>query len=155
MLGMLLRAGLPRQKAFEEQLHYEAVECPHCQSTVIVRNDAANNTGSQMTPDVDDKSNIGRFDIRDMLFGAISTEFYHELRKHFENVGNRFTDVVRKMHAGNAGPKKVRGFASMQDIKQLQKEGIECFYIPSNKNTNSNDNTSGSNNSGKKIKCHS
>lgn len=47
-----------------------------------------------------------------------------------EDVGDRFTQEVRRMHYGDCQVRSVRGQASLQDAVDLLEEGIDVLPLP-------------------------
>jgi hypothetical protein len=47
-----------------------------------------------------------------------------------EDVGERFAEEARKMHAGETPERSIRGKASMQEAQALQEEGIDVLPLP-------------------------
>jgi hypothetical protein len=48
-----------------------------------------------------------------------------------EDVGNRFAEEVRKMHAGDSEERAIRGQATLQETAELIDEGIAVLPLPS------------------------
>ena len=62
-------------------------------------------------------------------------EFQNYIKKNFEYVGENFSYEARSIHYGNKKSKKgIYGNASINDIKQLNDEGIETTVVPWIKN---------------------
>jgi hypothetical protein len=47
-----------------------------------------------------------------------------------EDVGDRFTHEVRRMHYGDAESRSIRGKASLKETVELLEEGIEVMPLP-------------------------
>ncbi len=63
-------------------------------------------------------------------------EFQNYIKKNFEYVGENFSYEARSIHYGNKKLKKgIYGNASINDIKQLNDEGIETTVVPWIKDT--------------------
>ena len=48
-----------------------------------------------------------------------------------EDVGSRFAEEARKIHAGDADERAIRGQATLQETVQLLDEGIAVLPLPS------------------------
>lgn len=53
------------------------------------------------------------------------------VEKNFEDVGNSFTDEVRKMHYGEIEGRGIRGQATAEEIADLEEEGISALLMSS------------------------
>lgn len=51
---------------------------------------------------------------------------------NFDNVGDKFADVAKKMHYGEEEERNIFGSATLDDAKELQEEGIEIIPLPTN-----------------------
>ncbi len=71
-----------------------------------------------------------------MQTGASTSEqaaFLKALRHvmaHTEDVGNRFADVARAMHYGDAEARSIRGQTSQREAIELLQEGIDVMPLP-------------------------
>jgi len=54
------------------------------------------------------------------------------VEKNFEDVGDQFSDEIRKMHYGEKDHRGVRGNATTEEIESLAEEGIDTYAIPTN-----------------------
>ena len=52
------------------------------------------------------------------------------VEKNFEDVGNEFTNEARKIHYGESEERGIRGQATVDDIADLEEEGISTLSIP-------------------------
>lgn len=55
------------------------------------------------------------------------------VEKNFEDVGNDFTDEVRKIHYGESEERGIRGQATAEEVADLEEEGISTLSIPAPK----------------------
>ena len=69
--------------------------------------------------------------------GALPAELVEVLRKvrreveaNAENVGPRFAEEARKIHYDEAPARGIYGEASLDDVRALHDEGIECLPLP-------------------------
>ncbi|MGA0532860.1 DUF1178 family protein [Hansschlegelia sp. KR7-227] len=47
-----------------------------------------------------------------------------------EDVGDRFPEIARQMHAEEAEPRSIRGRATAEEVKELIEEGIDILPLP-------------------------
>ena len=52
------------------------------------------------------------------------------VEKNFEDVGDQFSDEVRKMHYGEKDHRGIRGNATNEEIEDLAEEGIDTYVLP-------------------------
>jgi hypothetical protein len=53
-----------------------------------------------------------------------------QLIANTENVGNAFPEEARRIHYNEAPERKIRGNASLEEVKELREEGIEVIALP-------------------------
>lgn len=60
--------------------------------------------------------------------------FLRAMRRHVlenaENVGDRFPEEARRMHAGETEERAIYGGASLEEVRALHEEGIEVLPLP-------------------------
>lgn len=117
---------------FERQLKDKQLSCPLCGSTSINRllTAARVNTGrgeaaakaSGQAPDHD--AQYANFDAARML------KLISHIVENTEDVGRAFAEEARKVHYKEAPERRIRGFASPQEVDALRDEGIEVVALP-------------------------
>ncbi len=128
---------------FDEQATRLMVTCPVCGSPKVAkalmapalsqgrREPAPERAPApEPAPRPDAPANVALVDdgasrIRDML-----REFRTELTKNSEDVGERFPEVARRMHAREIEQKTVHGRASAEEAKALLEEGVAVQALP-------------------------
>ncbi len=60
------------------------------------------------------------------------------VEKNFEDVGNEFSNEIRKIHYGESDPRGIRGQATQEEITDLAEEGIDTYSIPLSSATKKN-----------------
>jgi hypothetical protein len=60
----------------------------------------------------------------------IMRQIRREVEAKAENVGKRFAEEARKMHYNEAPERGIYGEASLDDVKALHEEGIDCLPLP-------------------------
>jgi hypothetical protein len=106
--------------AFEEQAAGAKVACPVCNSKKVAK--------APMAPSVSKSSGAP------MPSPAEMRRFLMKLRHHVEttaeNVGDKFADEARAIHAGDAEDRPIYGDATPEQVRELAEEGIEVAAIP-------------------------
>lgn len=64
---------------------------------------------------------------------ALVNKITDYVTKNFEDVGEEFAQVARKMHYGQEDERNIYGSASMEEARELNEEGIDIFPLPGNK----------------------
>ena len=54
------------------------------------------------------------------------------VEKNFEDVGDQFSDEIRKMHYGEKDHRGIRGNATAEEVENLSEEGIDTYVLPVN-----------------------
>ncbi|MCX5836961.1 MAG: DUF1178 family protein [Deltaproteobacteria bacterium] len=110
--------------AFEEQKAQKLIACPVC-----------GNTEAALIPST--VAILGR----DNRSAAVKTkaepspqkvlmEFHEYIRKNFDNVGDKFTEVALRIHHGEEDGRNIRGTATGSEEETLREEGIQFIKIP-------------------------
>ncbi|MDO8720315.1 MAG: DUF1178 family protein [Polaromonas sp.] len=135
---------------FQTQLARGLIECPMCADKGIQKMPSAPrlNLGGHPARDVIEKSSETQHPARPASdhpddVAAVRTPpgansasqgaFLKALRQavaNTEDVGDRFTHEVRRMHYGEAEARSIRGQASLKETAELLEEGIDVLPLP-------------------------
>lgn len=121
---------------FAQQHERGLVSCPHCGSAAVAK--------APMAPAVPAKGNTredrGASDRRQVASQAMPPEVQQALAKLAEAqakalkqstwVGDKFAEVSRRMHYGEADEQPIHGRASLEEAKGLVDEGIPVAPLP-------------------------
>ncbi|MDR4307308.1 DUF1178 family protein [Chelatococcus sambhunathii] len=120
---------------FDDQSARLLLTCPACGSSKIEKtlmapalSQRGQEPASAQQPGADANVALvddGRSKIRGML-----RELRAELTKNSEDVGERFPEVARRMHAREIEQKTVHGRASAEEAKALIEEGVAVQPLP-------------------------
>tara|TARA_B100001741_G_scaffold311000_1_gene311276 strand:+ start:175 stop:600 length:426 start_codon:yes stop_codon:yes gene_type:complete len=112
-------------KEFEKLMKTKFLNCPNCGSFNIKK--------SLMAPSLLNTKKNNKF-IEDSNVSTIKKklkEYQKFIKNNFEYVGDNFTYEARSIHYGNKKNKKgIYGKAKIEEIKELNEEGIETESIP-------------------------
>lgn len=67
---------------------------------------------------------------KEQALRAMLREIRDHVTKTSENVGERFPEMARQMHAEEIAPKSIYGRATREEAKALAEEGIEVHALP-------------------------
>lgn len=73
---------------------------------------------------------VALVDEREVKLRAMLREIRAQVTANSEDVGDRFPDVARKMHAEEIEKRTVHGRASAEEAKALADEGVEIHALP-------------------------
>ena len=111
-------------KEFEKLKRLNYVNCINCNSSSIEKSLMAPNVLNSKKKKI--KSNNKFSEVRKKI-----KEYQKFVEKNFKYVGNNFTYEARSIHYNkNRNKKGIYGNASLEEIKDLQEEGIETEVIP-------------------------
>jgi hypothetical protein len=144
--GHGFEAWFPNSGAFDTQTKRGLVSCPDCGSVKI--------TKALMAPHVSAKTRrkgsagdvpkpSGKTAVAGTATAAalpartlppemadLMRKIRREVEANAENVGPRFAEEARKMHYDEAPERGIYGQASLDDVRALHEEGIDCLPLP-------------------------
>lgn len=53
-----------------------------------------------------------------------------EIEKRFDDVGEKFPEKARRMHYGEEETRNITGTATLEEVQELQEEGIDVIAVP-------------------------
>ena len=131
--GHIFEGWFDNLEAFEEQKRSGMISCPYCNDTHVKRvlspvaiRHSKIDKGQEEERIVED-----RFTNRPAVnYARLYKEFIEYIKNNSEDVGPDFAKEALKMHYGLSEKRNIRGSATEEEEKILQKEGIEFFKIP-------------------------
>lgn len=106
--------------AYDRQVADGQVACPSCGSTRVEK--------TLMAPGVPAKA--GQQDIGPREFFNHVRAFRSKVMAETEDVGTAFPTEARKMHEGALDHRPIRGVATPDEAKAMQKDGVPVMPIP-------------------------
>jgi hypothetical protein len=147
--GHGFEAWFQNSGAFDTQTKRGLVSCPKCSSVKITKALMAPNvSASTRKKGVNVGAKASRKSASTEVAAAAPTaaslpervmppemlDLMRKIRKEVEakaeNVGTNFAEVARKMHYNEAPERGIYGHASLDDVKALHEEGIDCLPLP-------------------------
>ncbi|MBU3725772.1 MAG: DUF1178 family protein [Burkholderiaceae bacterium] len=131
--------------AFEDQQSRGLLACPFCDSRVIEKTLSAprlNLSGAQsdVSPDLVPKTSAttdgqsspsARFAAHPQAAAlAVALDLVRQMLAQSEDVGDRFPEEARAMHADEIPVRAIHGSASLDTAQELAEEGIPIVAIP-------------------------
>ena len=126
--GHEFESWFPDSAAYEKQRRRGLVACPECGSTTVdkaimapavVGGDRAASAPSGMLLDAK------RREARTLI-----ARLRQEIEANTDDVGLKFPEVARAMHAGDEPERAIRGQASPGDARALIEEGVSVLPMP-------------------------
>jgi hypothetical protein len=136
--GHEFESWFPDGSAFEAQARRGFVQCVYCESIKVekaIMAPAVHASRALTMPasNVNEPARPSTYAILDEKHREFR-EAIRELKRKIEadttDVGARFPDVARAMHAGEEPDRPIRGQASVEDARALIEEGIGVLPIP-------------------------
>ena len=119
-------------KSFEKQDAENMIICPLCESTDIKKILSPVAMKSSSRPD--QKLNDLPID-----YQKLAAEMANYIHNEFEDLGSEFTKEALKIHHGASEARNIRGTATRDEEKILEKEGVPIIKFPSvNKDNDKN-----------------
>ena len=115
--------------AFDKQAKKGMLVCPTCNSKSVEK--------APMAPAVSRKSELAEQARQAKALREWVTQVRQHVEANAEYVGEKFPDVARAIHYGDAEERQIYGEASLADAKELVEEGISVAPIPSLPRTDS------------------
>ncbi|MBV8471853.1 MAG: DUF1178 family protein [Hyphomicrobiales bacterium] len=118
--------------SYDKQAKRGMIACPECGSTrvgkavmapaVVSRPDSAKaDPAAAPAPLLDERQHAQREALRALR---------REIEANTDDVGAKFPEVARAIHAGEAPERAIRGQAKRDEVKALLEEGVDVMPIP-------------------------
>jgi hypothetical protein len=124
----------PDSESFERLARRGLVACPECDSTRVAKALMApavlGAKKAEAPAEAAPRANIALFDERQQRLREFAKELRQEIMAKTDDVGRRFPDEARAIHAGDAPVRSIRGQATVEEAKALLDEGVGVLPIP-------------------------
>jgi hypothetical protein len=124
----------PDSESFERLARRGLVACPECDSTQVAKALMApavlGGKKVQTPTEAAPPANLALFDERQQRLRELAKELRQEIMAKTDDVGRRFPDEARAIHAGDAPVRSIRGQATVEEAKALLEEGVGVLPIP-------------------------
>jgi len=110
---------------FESQQDSGLLTCPMCGAENVVRVPSASriNLGKG-------QQQLDTLKSMQQDAAALANKLNDFIEKNFEDVGNDFADVAKKIHYGQEDERNIRGMATSEEAQELSEEGIDILPLP-------------------------
>ncbi len=119
---------------YNRQLAEQMLCCPMCESSqvrkvptasFVVTRDTHNSRNSASSESMKPIEN----NVKQQTIAKLS-QLASYLIKNTEDVGRNFTEETKKMHYGETEQKSIRGQATLEEVKEMNEEGIDIIALP-------------------------
>ena len=131
--GHEFESWFPDGAAYDSQARRGLVQCPQCDSHRITKAPMAPAVLGSRRPDRDENAPaapVALIDEKQRQFRAAMTELRRVVEANTDDVGAKFPDVARAIHAGDEPERAIRGQASLAEAKALIEEGVGVMPLP-------------------------
>jgi hypothetical protein len=127
--GHTFDSWFPDSDAFDRQRKRGLVACPECGDIRVEKAIMAPAVVGGERAAVEAPQEVlmdeGRRHARDVM-----SRLRREIEANTDDVGSRFPQVARAIHAGDAPERAIRGQASLEEAKALLEEGVGVMPLP-------------------------
>ncbi len=122
------------EQDFQDQLQTQMIQCPVCGDQALRKRlsaprlnlGAPAQSGTEQTSATSARTPTASTDqMQAQLMRAM-----REMLRDAVDVGERFADEARRMHAGETEPASIRGQATAQQARELLAEGVPVLPLP-------------------------
>jgi hypothetical protein len=110
--------------AFEEQKTKRLIGCPVCGITDVT---IVPSSVAIMGREARSASEKPKIEVSPL---KILREFQEYIHKHFDDVGEKFTEVALRIHHGEEEKRDIRGTTTRSEEEVLLEEGVQFIKIP-------------------------
>jgi hypothetical protein len=122
--GHEFESWFPGAAAYDEQARRGLVVCPQCGSNRIGK--------AIMAPAVVGAApaEVALLDRRQRALRDAVRALRREIESNTDNVGAKFAELARSMHAGETPERAIRGQATGAEVEALLEEGVAVLPLP-------------------------
>ncbi len=131
--GHEFESWFPDGAAYEAQARRGLVECPDCDSRRVVKApmSPAILGGRQPEPGGGQEgASLALIDEKHRQLRTALSALRREIELKTDDVGAKFPEVARAIHAGDAPERAIRGRATLAEAKALIEEGVGVLPLP-------------------------
>jgi len=131
--GHGFESWFPDGEAFETQARRGLVQCAHCDSLKVrkaLMAPAVHGARRAEPAEAEAPVPVALIDDKQRELRAAIVDLKRKIEANTDDVGGRFPEVARAMHAGDEPERAIRGRATLQEARALIEDGIGVLPIP-------------------------
>ena len=132
--GHGFESWFPDGAAYEKQARRGLIACPECGSTRVAKAIMAPAVLGAGRPEREASPAaavpVALIDQRQRALREAVRNLRREIETHTDDVGAKFPEVARAIHAGEAPERAIRGQASRAEVEALIEDGVGVLPIP-------------------------
>ncbi len=130
--GHDFESWFPDGAAFETQARRGLVQCPSCDSRKIVKAPMAPAVLGKRRPESESAPTapVVLLDEKQRELRAALIELRQRIEANTDDVGAKFPEVARAIHAGDEPERAIRGRATLAEARELLEEGVGVLPLP-------------------------
>lgn len=132
--GHEFESWFPGAAAYDQQARRGLVACPECGSNKVAKAimaPAVVGAARPKAPPDDAPAPVALLDKRQRALRDAVRALRSEIEANTDDVGRKFAEVARAMHAGETPERAIRGQATTGEVEALLEEGVGVLPIPS------------------------
>jgi hypothetical protein len=128
--GHEFESWFPDGASYEAQARRGLVQCPDCDSRRVAKAPMAPAIvgGRRSEPEI--TTPVALIDEKHRELRAAMTAMRKMVEAHTEDVGAKFPEVARAIHAGDEPERGIRGRATIAEARELIEEGVGVLALP-------------------------
>ena len=131
--GHEFESWFPNGAAYDEQARRGLVACPECGSNRVVKAimaPAVVGAARAHVAPAEAPAEVALLDRRQRALRDAVRALRHEIEAKTDDVGKKFAELARSMHAGETPERAIRGQATGAEVKALLEEGVDVLPMP-------------------------
>ena len=129
--GHAFESWFPDGESFDTQARRGLVQCAVCDSVKVHKALMAPAVhGTRRVEMADAQKPVALIDDKQRELRAAILDLKQKIEANTDDVGGRFPEVARAMHAGDEPERAIRGRASIEEARGLVEDGIGVLPIP-------------------------
>ena len=116
--------------AYEKQRQRGLIACPECGSTAVDKAIMAPAVVGGERPEPQTPPEPPLLDAKRRQARRMVAELRREIEANTDDVGAKFPEIARAIHAGDEPERAIRGRASLEEARALIEEGVGVLPVP-------------------------
>ena len=131
--GHEFESWFPSAAAYDEQARRGLVACPECGLNRVAKAimaPAVVGAARASSAPAEPMAEVALLDRRQRALREAVRALRREIESNTDDVGTKFTELARSMHAGEMPERAIRGQATGAEVEALLEEGVAVLPLP-------------------------